>query len=200
MLKLLRPAATRILTPLGRALLRRGIGPDAITAAGTLGTVLSALLLFPRGLLTAGALAITLFVLFDLLDGVVARMGGGGGTRWGAFLDSTLDRVADAALFAGLILYFVAAGDVLLAGVTLFCLVAGMLVSYAKARAEGLGIACDVGLAERPERLVVALVTTFLAGLGVPYVLAAGMWLLAAASAVTVVQRVVHVHRQTRER
>ncbi|SEN30119.1 phosphatidylinositol phosphate synthase [Nonomuraea pusilla] len=200
MLKLLRPAVTRILTPLGRALAGHGIGPDAVTAIGTLGTVVSALLFFPMGLLAAGALVITVFVLFDLLDGVVARLGGKGGTTWGAFLDSTLDRVADAAIFAGLILYFVSRGDTLMAGVTLACLVSGALVSYAKARAEGLGLTCDVGLAERPERLVVALVAAFLSGLGVPYVLPAGMWLLAAASTVTVVQRVVHVYRQTRKR
>ncbi|MET8989018.1 phosphatidylinositol phosphate synthase [Nonomuraea wenchangensis] len=200
MLKLLRPAMTRILTPLGRALVSRGIGPDAVTAIGTLGTVVAALTFFPLGLLTWGALVITVFVLFDLLDGVVARLGGKGGSTWGAFLDSTLDRVADAAIFAGLILYFVSRGDTLMATVTLACLIAGALVSYAKARAEGLGLTADVGLAERPERLVVALVAAFLSGLGVPYVLAAGMWLLAAASIITVGQRVWHVHEQARER
>ncbi|WP_225263464.1 phosphatidylinositol phosphate synthase [Nonomuraea cavernae] len=200
MLKLLRPAMTRILTPLGRALVRRGIGPNAVTAIGTLGTVAAALVLFPAGMLSVGALVITVFVLFDLLDGVVARLGGGGGSTWGAFLDSTLDRVADAAIFCGLVLYFASQDDPLMVGVTLFCLVAGAVVSYAKARAEGLGLTCDVGLAERPERLVVVLVATFFAGLGVPYLLPAGMWLLAGASAATVVQRVVHVHRQTRER
>ncbi|MCK2216727.1 CDP-alcohol phosphatidyltransferase family protein [Actinomadura sp. ATCC 31491] len=200
MLKLLRPAMTRILTPLGRALVSRGIGPDAVTAIGTLGTVVAALTFFPLGLLTWGALVITVFVLFDLLDGVVARLGGKGGSTWGAFLDSTLDRVADAAIFAGLILYFVLRGDTLMASVTLACLVAGALVSYAKARAEGLGLTADVGLAERPERLVVALVATFFSGLGVPYVLAAGMWLLAAASVITVGQRVWHVYEQARER
>ncbi|PZG20811.1 phosphatidylinositol phosphate synthase [Nonomuraea aridisoli] len=199
MLKLLRPAVTRILTPLGRALVGRGIGPDAVTAAGTLGTVVSALLFFPLGHLTVGALVITVFVLFDLLDGVVARLGGKGGTTWGAFLDSTLDRVADSAIFAGLILYFMSRDDTLMAAVTLLCLIAGALVSYAKARAEGLGLTADVGLAERPERLVVALVATFLSGLGVPYVLAAGMWLLAAASVITVGQRVMAVYQQTRQ-
>ncbi|MEO3796272.1 phosphatidylinositol phosphate synthase [Nonomuraea sp. B10E15] len=199
MLKLLRPAMTRILTPLGRALAGRGIGPDAVTAIGTLGTVVSALLFFPLGLLTVGALVITVFVLFDLLDGVVARLGGKGGSAWGAFLDSTLDRVADAAIFAGLILYFVAGGDTLMAAVTLVCLVAGAVVSYAKARAEGLGLTADVGLAERPERLVVALVAAFFSGLGVPYVLPAGMWLLAVTSLITVGQRVVAVYHQTRE-
>ncbi|MEU0565353.1 phosphatidylinositol phosphate synthase [Nonomuraea sp. NPDC005983] len=200
MLKLLRPAVTRIMTPLAKALVRLGIGPNVVTAIGTLGTVVSALLFFPLGQLAWGSLAITVFVLFDLLDGVVARLGGGGGSTWGAFLDSTLDRVADAAIFSGLILYFVLRDDVLMVAVTLVCLVAGVLVSYAKARAEGLGLTCDVGLAERPERLVVALVAACLSGLGVPYILAVGMWVLALASAVTVVQRVVHVHRQTRKR
>ncbi|MET9340585.1 phosphatidylinositol phosphate synthase [Nonomuraea sp. NPDC003804] len=196
MLKLLRPAMTRILTPLGRALVRRGIGPNAVTAIGTTGTVVCALVLYPMGQLWWGSLAITVFVLFDLLDGVVARMGGGGGSTWGAFLDSTLDRVADAAVFSGLIIHFFLQRDLLMTGVTLFCLVAGALVSYVKARAEGLGVGCDVGLAERPERLVVGLVSAGLSGLGVPYILAFGMWLLAAASAVTVVQRIVHVRRQ----
>ncbi|MGW4794812.1 phosphatidylinositol phosphate synthase [Nonomuraea sp. NPDC004297] len=200
MLKLLRPAMTRILTPLGRALVGRGIGPNAVTAVGTLGTVVSALLFFPLGQLTWGALVITVFVLFDLLDGVVARLGGKGGSTWGAFLDSTLDRVADAAIFAGLILYFISVHDTLMAAVTLVCLIAGAVVSYAKARAEGLGLTCDVGLAERPERLVVALVATCFAGLGVPYVLPAGMWLLAVASLITVAQRVAAVYQQTRER
>ncbi|WP_327091674.1 CDP-alcohol phosphatidyltransferase family protein [Nonomuraea sp. NBC_01738] len=197
MLKLLRPAMTRILTPLGRALVRRGIGPNAVTAIGTLGTVLSALFFFPLGHLTVGALVITVFVLFDLLDGVVARLGGGGGSTWGAFLDSTLDRVADAAIFGGLLLYFALHGDVLMVAVTLFNVVAGVLVSYAKARAEALGLTCDVGLAERPERLVVGLVAACFSF--VPYVLALGMWLLAVASAITVVQRVMTVYQQTRE-
>ena len=200
MLKLLRPAMTRILTPLGRALVGRGIGPNAVTAVGTLGTVVSALLFFPLGHLTWGALVITVFVLFDLLDGVVARLGGKGGSTWGAFLDSTLDRVADAAIFAGLILYFISVDDTLMATVTLVCLIAGTLVSYAKARAEGLGLTADVGLAERPERLVVALVATCFSGLGVPYSLPVGMWLLAVASVITVGQRVVAVYQQTRER
>lgn len=200
MLKLLRPAMTRILTPLGRALVGRGIGPNAVTAVGTLGTVVSALLFFPLEQLTWGALVITLFVLFDLLDGVVARLGGKGGSTWGAFLDSTLDRVADAAIFAGLILYFINTGDTLMAAVTLVCLAAGAIVSYAKARAEGLGLTADVGLAERPERLVVVLVAACFSGLGVPYILPVGMWLLAVASVITVGQRVVAVYQQTREK
>lgn len=195
MLKLLRPAVTRILTPLGRALARRGISPNVVTAVGTFGTVAAALFFYPRGELFPGTVVITIFVLADLLDGVMARMGGEG-SLWGAFLDSTLDRVGDAGIFSGLVIWFMVSGQRVLAGVALFCLLAGALVSYVKARAEGLGLNCDVGLAERPERLVVGLVSAGLGGLGVPYVLAAGLWLLAVASVVTVVQRLLHVHRQ----
>lgn len=195
MLKLLRPAVTRVLTPLGRALARRGISPNVVTAVGTLGTVAAALFFYPRGELFPGTVVITFFVLADLLDGVMARMVGQG-SLWGAFLDSTLDRVGDAGIFSGLAIWFVVSDQRVLAGVSLFCLVAGAVVSYVKARAEGLGMTCDVGLAERPERLVVGLVSAGLGGLGVPYILAAGLWLLAAASAVTVGQRLLHVRRQ----
>src|SRR5690606_26945599 len=164
-------------------------------AVGTTGTVVAALFFYPRGQLAVGSLVITVFVLADLLDGVLARLSGGRGSVWGAFLDSTLDRIGDAAIFAGLLFWFVRDDQLVLAGVTLFCLVAGALVSYAKARAEGLGIACDVGLVERPERLVAVLLPAFLDGLGLPYVLAVCLWLLAVASAVTVAQRVAHVYR-----
>lgn len=195
MLKLLRPAVTRILTPLGRALARRGISPNMVTAVGTIGTVAAALFFYPRGQLFPGSVVITIFVLADLLDGVMARMTGPG-SLWGAFLDSTLDRVGDAGIFSGLVIWLMLDGQPVLAMVALFCLVAGAVVSYVKARAEGLGLTCDVGLVERPERLVVGLVAAGIGGLGVPYVLSGGLWLLAVGSAVTVVQRLLHVHRQ----
>ncbi|GAA4065824.1 CDP-alcohol phosphatidyltransferase family protein [Nonomuraea soli] len=198
MLKLLRPAMTRILTPLGTALVSRGVGPDAVTAFGTTGTVVTALVMFPMGHLWWGAFIIGLFTLLDLLDGVVARLGGGGGSTWGAFLDSTFDRVADAAIFSGVAAYLVLNEQLVLAAVVLFCLVAGMLVSYVKARAEGLGLTCDVGLVERPERLVVGLCAVGFSQFWEP-LLALGMVLLALGSAITVVQRVVHVRRQTGE-
>jgi CDP-diacylglycerol---glycerol-3-phosphate 3-phosphatidyltransferase len=195
MLKLLRPVVTRILTPLGRALARRGISPNVVTTVGTVGTVASALFFYPRGQLFLGTVVITVFVLADLLDGVMARMTGSG-SLWGAFLDSTLDRVGDAGIFAGLVFWFIVSDQRVLAGVALFCLAAGALVSYIKARAEGLGMTCDVGIAERPERLVVGLVSAGLSGLGLPYILAVGLWLLAAASAITVGQRLFRVYRQ----
>ena len=196
MLNLLRPALGRVLTPVGRAVARTGVTPNTITVVGTAGVVAGALGWYPRGELFWGTVIITAFVLFDMLDGAVARVTGKI-SKWGAFLDSSMDRVADSAIFSGLILWLADGGHNLpLAGVALFCLVAGALVSYVKARAEGVGYTCNVGIAERGERLIVALVAAGLDGLGVPYALNVGLWLLAVASAITVVQRLLAVRRQ----
>ena len=195
MLNAIRPVLDRVLTPVGRTLARTPITPNALTVTGTIGVSAGALSLFPIGELFAGTMVCTFFVLADMLDGTLARVKGTSGP-WGAFLDSTLDRVADASVFGGLAAWFVLGGHSRpLAGVALFCLVSGALVSYAKARAEGLGYRCDVGIAERSERLLIGLVAAGLAGLGVPYVLAIGLWALAALSAVTFGQRVVAVRR-----
>jgi CDP-diacylglycerol---glycerol-3-phosphate 3-phosphatidyltransferase len=198
MLNKLRPLLARVLTPAGEALARTPLTPNAITIIGTVGVAAGALTLYPIGELFAGTVVCTVFVLADMLDGALARVKGTSG-KFGAFLDSTLDRVADAAIFGGLACYYVLQGhgraDRVMAGVALFCLVAGALVSYAKARAEGLGLRCDVGIAERPERMVTVLLAAGLSGLGVPYVLPVGLWLLAAASAFTFGQRVLAVRR-----
>jgi CDP-diacylglycerol--glycerol-3-phosphate 3-phosphatidyltransferase len=191
-----RPALGRVVDPMASALLRTGVHPDAVTLAGTLGVVVGALVFFPRGMFFTGTAVVFFSVLTDLLDGAMARKLGRS-SRFGAWLDSTCDRVADAAIFSGLVLWFTGDGrSDLLAGVALFCLVAGSVVSYAKARAEGLGLRCDVGLAERAERLILVLLGTLLAGLGLEVALAVALWLLAVASAVTVVQRLVEVRRQ----
>jgi CDP-diacylglycerol---glycerol-3-phosphate 3-phosphatidyltransferase len=195
MLKVLRPALGRLLTPVGQALARTPITPNAVTIFGTIGMSASALVFFPTGHLFVGVVVCTLFVFCDMLDGTLARIKGTTGA-FGAFLDSTLDRIADAAVFSGLAIYFVRGGhDHVLAAVSLFCLVAGALVSYAKARAESLGLTCDVGFAERTERLLIGLVAAGLSGLGVPYVLPVGLWALAAASAFTFGQRVLAARR-----
>ena len=195
MLTMLRPAIARLLKPIGTALARTPITPNALTITGTIGMSAGALVLFPTGHLFAGTMVCTGFVFTDMLDGTLARIKGTAGA-FGAFLDSTMDRIADAAVFAGLAAWFGLGGhSKLLAAVALYCLVAGMLVSYARARAEGLGLRCDVGIAERTERLLIGLVAAGLSGLGVPYVLPAGLWLLAAASTVTFGQRVLVVHR-----
>jgi CDP-diacylglycerol--glycerol-3-phosphate 3-phosphatidyltransferase len=198
MLNKLRPALARVLGPVGQALARTPLTPNAITIIGTVGVAASALTLYPTGHLFAGTVICAIFVLFDMLDGALARVKGTSGP-FGAFLDSTLDRVADAAIFGGLACYFVlqghGRGDRVMAAVALFCLVSGALVSYAKARAQGLGLNADVGIAERPERMVIGLAAIGLSGLGVPFVLPVGLWLLAAVSAVTFGQRVLAVRR-----
>jgi CDP-diacylglycerol--glycerol-3-phosphate 3-phosphatidyltransferase len=195
MLKVLRPTLGRILTPAGQVLARTPVTPNALTIIGTIGMSAGALTLFPTGHLFAGVMVCTGFVLADMLDGTLARIKGTTG-KFGAFLDSTMDRIADAAVFVGLAAWFLRGGhDRVLAGVAVFCLVAGALVSYAKARAESLGLKCDVGFAERTERLLIALGATGLSGLGVPYVLPIGLWLLAAASTFTFGQRVLAASR-----
>jgi CDP-diacylglycerol--glycerol-3-phosphate 3-phosphatidyltransferase len=197
MLKVLRPGLGRLLAPVGRALARTPITPNMITVIGAIGMTAGALTLFPTGHLFAGTMVCTGFVVADMLDGVLARLQGSTG-KFGAFLDSTLDRVGDAAVFGGLAIWFVTGGhDRLLAAVALFCLVAGLLVSYARARAEGLGIKADVGIAERTERLLIGLVATGLSGLGVPYVLPIGLWTVAVLSAITFGQRVYAVRKAT---
>jgi CDP-diacylglycerol---glycerol-3-phosphate 3-phosphatidyltransferase len=166
-----------------------------VTAAGTLVAVAGAVLLFGTGHLFWGTVAVTFCVLLDLLDGALARARGGGSV-FGAVLDSTGDRAADAAVFASLAWWFSGSGDDrLLVLLSLVCLVLGVLTSYIKARAEGVGLSCDVGIVERTERLILVLVGTGLSGLGVPYALHVALWVLLAGSAVTVVQRVVAVRR-----
>jgi CDP-diacylglycerol--glycerol-3-phosphate 3-phosphatidyltransferase len=197
MLNVLRPAIARLLTPVGQALGRTPVTPNALTITGTIGVSAGALALFPTGHLLAGTIVCTVFVFADMLDGALARVKGTSGA-WGAFLDSTMDRVADASIFGGIAAWLVLGGHAtLLAGVAVFCLAAGMLVSYAKARAEGLGVRCDVGIAERSERLVIGLVAIGLTGLGVRYVLPVGLWVLAVASVITLAQRVHAVRKAT---
>ena len=176
MLNVLRPAIKRVLDPVGQGLARTPVTANAVTITGTVGVAAAALVLFPMGEMFPGAFTCTIFVLLDMLDGVLARIKGTTG-QWGAFLDSTLDRVADAAIFSGLVWWFMRGGhDPVLGGVSLFCLVCGALVSYAKARAEGLELRCDVGLIERPERMLISLIAVGVSGLGVPYILPIGLW------------------------
>lgn len=186
-----------LFTPLARTLLRLGITPNMVTVAGTLGVSLGALVFYPLGELFWGTVWITLFVFSDLIDGLMARLGEAG-SRWGGFLDSTMDRIQDGAVFLGLTVWFLVDGDHLWVGVGAgLCMLWGALVPYVRAKAESLGLDADVGVAERPERMVLTLVFTGFTGLGLPVVVLGGvLWLLAAASLVTVVQRIMTVRRQ----
>lgn len=190
-----RPVVAKVVAPLVGGLARAGVTPDMVTIAGTVGAVAGSVLLFGTGHLFWGTVVVTFSVLLDLLDGALARARGGG-TVFGAVLDSAGDRVADAAIFGSLIWWFSGPGDNrLLVLLALLCLVLGVLTSYIKARAEGVGISCDVGIVERLERLLLVLFGTGLAGLGVPYALHIGLWVLLVGSAITVGQRIVAVHR-----
>ena len=190
-----RPIVDKVITPMVAGLARAGVTPDLVTVVGTLAAVAGAVFLFGTGELFWGTVVVTFSVLLDLLDGALARARGGG-SAFGAVLDSACDRAVDAAIFGALVWWFSGAGDNrLLVILALLCLVLGMLTSYVKARAEGVGIPCDVGIVERLERLLLVLFGTGLAGLGVPYALHIGLWALLAGSAVTVVQRFVAVHR-----
>ncbi len=181
--------------PLGRALVRGGVSPDAVTLAGTAGVVAASIILVPKGHLVAATIAITLCALLDVLDGSMARALGRS-TRFGALLDSSMDRVADGALFGSLVWWFMVSDQRVLGAVALVCLVGGQIVSYVKARAEGLGFSCDVGIAERMERLILIGIGGLSTGFGVRWGLAAVLWLLAVLTVITVVQRLVHVRNQ----
>ncbi|WP_328297669.1 CDP-alcohol phosphatidyltransferase family protein [Streptomyces sp. NBC_00435] len=198
---------TRVLTPFAAFLLRLGVSPDAVTLIGTAGVVAGALVFFPMGEFFWGTITITLFVFSDLVDGNMARQAGVS-SRWGAFLDSTLDRVADAAIFGGLALWYAGSGNNnALCAVAIFCLASGQVVSYTKARGESIGLPVAVnGLIERAERLVITLVAAGVSGLeifGVPswigVLLPIALWVVAAGSLVTLIQRVVTVRRESAE-
>jgi CDP-diacylglycerol---glycerol-3-phosphate 3-phosphatidyltransferase len=190
---------TMLLTPIAKFFLRHGVSPDAITVVGTLGVVAGALVFFPRGELLVGVLVITVFVFSDMLDGTMARMSGTT-SKWGAFLDSTLDRFGDAAIFGGLVLYFAGPGESNpLAALALYCLVLGSVTSYARARAESLGMEAKGGIAERADRLVAILVATGLSDIfDLPILIPIALAVLAVASTITVIQRMLAVRSQAK--
>ncbi|MCB0950789.1 MAG: CDP-alcohol phosphatidyltransferase family protein [Mycobacterium sp.] len=187
-----RAAYAKVARPVAKGALRLGLTPDVVTILGTAGAVLGALTLFPIGQLGWGAVVVAFFVLADMLDGAMARESGGG-TRFGAVLDATCDRISDGALFCGL-LWWAAFGrdSAELVVATMMCLVSSQVISYIKARAEASGLSGDGGLIERPERLVIILVGAALSDLPflpLPWLLDVAMWVLAVASVVTVGQR-----------
>ncbi|MEO5654041.1 MAG: phosphatidylinositol phosphate synthase [Marmoricola sp.] len=186
-----------MLAPFVNLFLRLGISPDAVTLVGTIGVSAGALVFFPQGKLLTGVLVITAFVFSDLIDGAMARLSGQT-SAWGAFWDSTLDRVADAAIFGGLALYFAGPGEsYLYLCLSMYCLVVGNLTSYTRARAESLGMEAKGGIAERADRLVAILVMTGLGALfNLPILMLVTIWALAIAGTITVFQRVAMVRRQ----
>jgi CDP-diacylglycerol---glycerol-3-phosphate 3-phosphatidyltransferase len=198
MLERFRALSHTLLGPIARLLIRLGVSPDLVTIIGTLGVAVAALVCFPQGWLWQGVLIVTVFVVSDMVDGLMAKITGTS-SNWGAFLDSTSDRLGDAAVFGGILLYFVYREEsTLWAGIALAGLVFGQWTSYVKARAESLGFACSGGLAARADRLVIILVGALLTGIGVPYVLHVAVAALAVTSMITVLQRIAQVRRQAK--
>jgi len=190
----LKPAVTRLITPVAAFALRIGITPNAVTWVGAVGVVASALYFYPRGDFFIGTAFTAFFALSDLFDGTMARISKAGASQWGSFLDSTIDRVTDSAILLGVSIYLINNDDPL-SFVVIATLVTGMLVPYIRAKAESFSIECTGGIAERTERLIIAMSAIALDGLGLPYVLAGGMWLLALLGAVTVIQRMLIVRK-----
>ena len=192
-----KPAVVRIISPTARGLLRIGLTPNSVTTLGALGVIATSLVAYPNGHLFGGTIAICALALSDLFDGTMARLSAQGPSKWGGFLDSTIDRVTDSAIALGLLIYLAKSNDVL-SYVLLVSIVAGFLVSYIRAKAESLQIECKGGFAERTERLIFLLTAIGFTGLGVPYILAIGVWALSIASVFTVLQRIIIVRKATR--
>ena len=171
-----------------------GITPNGVTWVGAIGVIASALTFYPRGDFFLGTAVIAFFALSDLFDGTMARISKAGASKWGSFLDSTIDRVTDSSILLGIAIYLINNEDPL-STVVLVTLVTGLLVPYIRAKAESFSIECTGGIAERTERLIIAMSAIALEGLHVSYVLAIGMWLLAILGSITVVQRMLIVRR-----
>lgn len=190
----LKPAVTRLINPLARAALRVGLTPNSVTILGALGLIISAAYFYSKEEYFVGTLVITVFALSDLFDGAMARISEKGATSWGGFLDSTIDRVTDSAIVISLALPLIRNED-LLAYPAVVALVTGVLIPYIRAKAESFDIACSVGITERTERLIIILVAAGFHGLGVPFILAVGIWTLAILGLVTVIQRLQVVQK-----
>jgi CDP-diacylglycerol--glycerol-3-phosphate 3-phosphatidyltransferase len=188
----LKPQVTRLINPVVKGAVRLGVTANGVTIVGAIGTVSSALYFYPRGELFIGTLVICVFALSDLFDGAIARLTNGTGTQWGGFLDSTIDRVTDAAILIGVLLYMVDR-DNTVAILILISLVTGGLIPYIRAKAESMSIECSGGFAERTERIVISLTAIGFYGLGVDFSLLVGFGLLSLVGVITVIQRMAIV-------
>src|SRR3954451_15738599 len=184
--------------PTARFLLRIGVTPNAVTVAGTVG-VLAGSYLGAIGELFWGTVVVTACALTDALDGTMARMRGGTG-KFGALLESSMDLIADGAVFGAVVYYMATEGNPYGGMIAaLLSLVAGQVVSYVKARAQSLGMDADVGIAERLERLVILGVVGLLGAAVLDWGLPAALWVVGGLSVITVFQRLIHAGRSERK-
>jgi CDP-diacylglycerol--glycerol-3-phosphate 3-phosphatidyltransferase len=189
----LKPAVTRLINPVARLAIRVGITPNAVTVMGAVGVVISSAYFFTRESYFLGAAVVSLCALSDLFDGAMSRISEQGSSRWGGFLDSTVDRITDFAITIAILVPLIRHDDKI-AYLGLITLVTGLLIPYIRAKAESFSIPCAVGIAERTERLMIILSAVALHGLGVAFALAIGFWILAILGVITVVQRMRTVY------
>ena len=193
----LKPQVVRLITPIARFFLKIGISPDVMTLVGTILVIFGSFQFIANGSYLTGALLIAISTLSDLFDGTMARLSNRGASKWGSFLDSTLDRVSDSAILVALVINLYSDND-RLATIVLILIPLNLLIPYIRAKAESLGIECTGGIAERTERLIIILLAIFLAGLNISYALSVGIWLLLTLATITVLQRMAIVWRATR--
>lgn len=186
-----KPAAV-VVEPVARGLLKVGLTPNVTTLAGTALTMLSSMVLIPTGHLVWAAVLSLFFAAFDMVDGTMARLGGGG-TAFGATLDASCDRLTDGALFGAIAIWLIYVADAAPINVaaSLAVIVLSQTISYIKARGEAGGLKIDGGLIERPERLILGLGGIALEGFGVPHAVLVSLWILLVGSVITVVQRLL---------
>jgi CDP-diacylglycerol--glycerol-3-phosphate 3-phosphatidyltransferase len=192
-----RRSLARFVDPVARLMLRLKVTPDGITWFGCAATIFVSVVFLAQGKFLIGAILFGLFGLIDVLDGTMARMLGTAGP-WGAFLDSTLDRISDSAVICALIYFYVNTQGqnnelAVIAGIV--SLVMSLMTSYARAKAESLDATCTVGIAERAERNLIIWIALLISALVtdvMPYALA----LLAVVSTITVIQRLLFVRKQ----
>jgi len=190
-------AGRALLAPLVRLAVRLRLTANTVTVIGFVVVVLAAVLI-GLGALLAGAAVLTAGLLLDAVDGSLARATGGT-TTFGGFLDSTLDRAAEGALYAGVIAYQLTgvAEPTVIVLLAVVALTASFMVSYTRARAEGIGMSASVGLAPRLERLILIVVGIALAGLGYEIGLIGALGIIATLAVATTIQRIWHVHQQS---
>ncbi|MCO6558120.1 MAG: CDP-alcohol phosphatidyltransferase family protein [Bifidobacterium sp.] len=211
MLEKLRPPFKRLIAPIAKLLVAMGLTANAVTIIGAVGTILVAIATGITGWLIPGSILMAILAAFDSLDGSVAALTTGG-TKFGAFLDSTLDRIADWAVLFAVVLYFLLHGGMSIAsgsidmddvvgwigiGASMYAMMTSFVTSYARARAESVGYEAKNGIATRSDRLVIELVGMLLTGIfGDPRWLMAFIVILAVLGTITVFQRIFEVRRQ----
>lgn len=190
-----RIAGRRITEPLNAVLVRSRLKPNTLTWCALAVSLIAAATIAANHLIIGGFLVL-ISGLLDILDGALARLTNQA-TRFGAILDSTFDRISDAAILLGILVLYAGDGDIIVILLIFLALIMSLLTSYVRARAEGIGISCPVGLFTRTERVIILALGLLFTPL-FKFSIFIALLLIAVFGFVTVVQRLVHVWRQTR--